>query len=708
MTTVTAEQIAQALNVSPRSVRRRAQVEGWKSRGQKCNGGIRKVYLISSLSLDIRRAVIAHIYNDGADSPMESALPVEINASLAYTLINKIQTAAPWNRKRAETRLAIVEAAKRFMGNVGAGLKPAPTGAVGAGFKPARKGKTARIALFVSRFNAVNPSLGIDPSVYDEISSISAPTLRRWIKAHEREGMAGLLDNESGRGKPTVKIDRELGSFIEAHIKKTPHIRASAMYENIMARFGGAGRDLPSKTTVWRWIETWKRDNAELYCLASSPDEWKNRYMVAHGDASAKAKHFLHYVEFDSTPADVMCSDGKRYTIVGAIDIFSRKARCVVSPTSKSTAIAALLRIIITDWGVLDVMIADNGQDYASNHTQACCHALGIQKPPLPKFGPEYKPHIERYFRTQAEGLFERLTGYIGHSVADRKKIESRKSFAQRMMTPGEVIELGVTAGELQDIIDRWIEDKYHQREHSSLGISPEARAAQSAKPVKRLTEPRLLDILLAPVGKRQVGKKGIRFNGGWYVALELALCVGKTVYLRQDPADASLLYVFAPTGEFICQARDTVLEGITPAEAREAKKLQSRNIKARARALDQLAKTIDDPVNDLLASAARKRGKITAIHQTEDFENLSTREAEKALEPPKPLETFTEADIGIPRSIRGMTKRWSGLRRSRPLISVTSGTNGSNARQRSELSPSERLAGWKDIAPLRSTTEFS
>ncbi|WP_425646786.1 hypothetical protein [Agrobacterium leguminum] len=46
---------------------------------------------------------------------------------------------------------------------------------------------------------------------------------------------------------------------------------------------------------------------------------------------------------------------------------------------------------------------------------------------------PEQKGHVERIIKTFQHEVGPQLSGYIGHSVADRKAIEGRKSFAQRL-----------------------------------------------------------------------------------------------------------------------------------------------------------------------------------------------------------------------------------------------------------------------------------
>lgn len=90
----------------------------------------------------------------------------------------------------------------------------------------------------------------------------------------------------------------------------------------------------------------------QLFALIEDPRRWKNNYMPAFGDASADVPYFGHTLEADSTPADVITSDGKRLAVIGAIDVFSRRAMIIIAPTSKSIAIAACIRKTMIVWGI--------------------------------------------------------------------------------------------------------------------------------------------------------------------------------------------------------------------------------------------------------------------------------------------------------------------------------------------------------------------
>tara|TARA_B100000780_G_scaffold31405_1_gene19882 strand:- start:714 stop:932 length:219 start_codon:yes stop_codon:yes gene_type:complete len=69
-------------------------------------------------------------------------------------------------------------------------------------------------------------------------------------------------------------------------------------------------------------------------------------------------------------------------------------------------------------------------------------------------FASEEKGTIERLNRTMSHGILELLPGFIGHNVSEQKAIESRKSFAKRVMTKGETVDVKLTGAELQQLIN--------------------------------------------------------------------------------------------------------------------------------------------------------------------------------------------------------------------------------------------------------------
>jgi len=617
---VSPAELSQALRVTERRVRKRAQDEGWVWKAINKRGDRR--YSVESLPADIRAAFLYNkVANDVPSEIDPKLIPArqDLDASEVRALIEKYESAPEWSRRRARARSEIISAFA-WVSDQAASLTTAKND-------------------FLRRYNAGNNGLGIPHDVYDLIPRLSRPSLDRWRSHLKTYGLAGLLDSTRTRDRYAGLTDEQKTYIIQLKKQKI-HRRPIRILQYLRNRFD----DVPSEATVRRFIREWEQENAELVCYLRNPDKWRSRYQVAFGNESKKAQYFLHMVEFDNTPADVMCSDGRRYTIVGGIDIFSRKAKVLVVPTGRAQAIATLMRRIIMSWGLFDVMIADNGQDYASRHVATACGAMGIELKAMAPFSPEKKPHIERFFGTLSTSLLEELDGYIGHSVADRKDIEAQKSFAQRLFGKGEVIEVGVPAGELQAIIDTWIDEIYHRGRHDSIAMSPEAKMGSCGRPVRRVLDERVLDILLAPEGTRTVQKKGLSLAGGIYADIALAEHVGERVKVRVDPADASRIYVFDMQFRYICTARDLSLEGLTVEEVERARRRQKRRILEQARALKALAQGVGDPMRELLEAKRTSSGRVIGFQTQEPFENEAMREAARAFEAAASRETF-EAD---------------------------------------------------------------
>ena len=70
-------------------------------------------------------------------------------------------------------------------------------------------------------------------------------------------------------------------------------------------------------------LERYKRENVLIATLAANPGDANNKLRPAPGSASEKAPYINALWEMDGTPADVICSDGVRYALSAAIDVYS-------------------------------------------------------------------------------------------------------------------------------------------------------------------------------------------------------------------------------------------------------------------------------------------------------------------------------------------------------------------------------------------------
>jgi transposase InsO family protein len=603
---LSAIELSKLLGISGRAVTKRANKENWKfkiSHNRGKSGGAR-LYNFQSFSREVQKKIITHELGCNPDFIASK----NVDFSHTEALLKKWSRGSDFNRKVAQARDYILKRLSQFV-------------------EEKRLAQGNGEERFASFYNT-GLIKGVDPWVLDKISTISGPTLRRWRSAKEKNGLPGLLGEYGTRKGQQKAVSPEQSAFIISHIKAKPHIRSEHVFKMVCKTF----KTHPSRRTIYRFIENWKQKNTELFALIEDPRRWKNKHMSAFGSASANVPHFGYRWEMDSSPADIITKDGKRLTIIGAIDVYSRRAILLIAPTSKSLAIAACVRKAMISWGISSCIVMDNGPDYKSIHVGAITSAFNIDTPELPKYSPEKKPHIERFFGTVARGFEELLPGYVGHSVAERKALQAKETWAEKIMKKGGAVEVPLTMEEFQTLTDRWNEI-YEQTPHAGLGgKTPLEVARSSTLQPEKIRDLRILDILLAPVGRRTVQKKGISIDGEFFISPELIEYINIKVEIRRDLSNAGLLYVFdAFTGKYLCQAKNEPLEGQRLEEYRQAKKEHLKNLKGRVRALESIGLSNRTPIQILLEDGA-EHNESKVIPFQGNFENEAVKEAQKAV----------------------------------------------------------------------------
>lgn len=473
--------------------------------------------------------------------------------------------------------------------------------------------------------------------------NVTKAKINRWLgeyrkaKKDKRNVIVALSDR---RGRPKGKgamNDKMKEMTVRYLLRRDVHLNISGIYANLKHAFGD---ELPSMTTVDRFITQWKEENSLIWQMRLNPDKAKSHYMPAFGDMSEKAKFKNHVWELDGTVADVITSDGRRWLIVGAIDVFSRRVVMSLEESNTSYALARNIRKAIIKLGIPDQVVTDNGKDYTSNHFASVCFSLGIEQIIVPPFSGDRKPHIERFFGTMARELFREIEGFCGHSVTERQAIQAGLSFEHKLQAierwkaksysedafaklfakkkdyAGLSIEVPLSPEELSGWIDRWVDAIYEQRKHNSLGIAPIQRWQGDFTPAKTVGDHRTLDYLLGQTVVRTVGKKGItiRKDGieAHYSAVELFAMVGEKV-VTIEPDEMGELLVYTTDHQFVCVAEDPALKG----QSREKHASASKEFKKKARQIDrlvreqeELAKTMADPlIIDRIIAAEEQMG---------------------------------------------------------------------------------------------------
>jgi putative transposase len=421
----------------------------------------------------------------------------------------------------------------------------------------------------------------IPASVSQWVSSTSESSLKRWaalikISINDLQGKY--------RGKVSMlDLVPQLASEMERLLKAS----AKQIQRHLRVKFPSL--KIPGTRAIASWKRRYRVSHPREYCrTVEGRDKYNSKFRNAEGSLSEAITHPNQRWEVDGTPTDVMLADGHRYTIMAAIDVYSR--RVVVTLSQTATARAAtngLLRQSIIKLGVPSQIKMDNGAEYISNHFTGCLNALEIDAILCNPASPWQKGHIERFFGTMTRDLFAHLPGFVGHNSVERKALGA--------------IRLGLTAEELEVELANWV-TRYENRVHRSIGCTPMERWADGLKanPISAIANERTLDILLAEVvggTTRRVGKEGISVNGHWYLSTEANydLYKGQDVLCKYDPSDdAGTILCFTQSGDYLFTALCPELTG----QSRQQLVIEVKKAKKIVRAKHQATLAYEEVVN--------------------------------------------------------------------------------------------------------------
>ncbi len=583
------------------SIIRFAERSGWnrdrrlaRPRGGR-GGGME--YRIELLPIEARMALLARFVEPGAGEIETSAAPDA----------GPVQTSAAQDERDA--RLHMVGLFKAWHRQVGLGTYTA-------------------VAAFAELYEA--GGVKAPQWVKARIGSLSGRTLWRWLKA-AREGEVDRLGVDRGatrRGKGVME-EAEGGALLQKVLvlhAHNPHLSPRHLRGTCCDAFGDSveyrGKRVPMPTlrafqALLKKLKTTHK--AELLAL-HNPDAFKSRMRVSGSSAHLVTRVNAEW-QIDASPGDVMCIDGRK-TIYVCTDVFSRRSLGYVSATPRAAAVGMLMKKALLAWGVPERVKTDNGSDFAARATQRLLADLKIEVVPCPPYSPEKKGVVERAIKTMQHDFMPPLPGFIGHCVEDRKAIENRKSFLQRLgQKDAEAFRVDLTSAELAQRLDAWFANEYDHRDHGGIGqMTPFAKAQSCMHPLRRIENEAAIAVLLAPVagkdGIRTVGKMGLRIDGSHYIVP--GVMPGEQVMVRMDPADMGRAFVFAEDGEtFRAIALCPELAGIDPVAAlAAAQAAQKAYIKDRLAPIRREAAKIKprDIADALAREAAKNAGKLTAF----------------------------------------------------------------------------------------------
>lgn len=407
----------------------------------------------------------------------------------------------------------------------------------------------------------------------------------KWCEENNEVALEHLLDT---RGKSTNNrsyTDEQFDFMAQLFLEK-PHRKMVKIHQYMRDQFG---EGCPSYATINRMMEKYKSENVFAVTVATNPEEANNKLRPAPGKADEHASYINAVWEMDGTPVDVMCSDGIRYQLSAAIDVYSRRPIVVVTPSASSTALSRVFKKGIEKLGVPEVVLLDNGKEYRSKTFEYTCARLKIEQRFTAPYSGWQKPHIERFFGTLTRDLFEELPGYIGHDVSDRKQLQSQETYQEKIDARARAVELmkhgnaaakklakaqkemdayiptTISRDDLERYIDSWI-IKYETRHHRGIKETPIERWSNSGMMPKKISDTRVLDVLVGLSEKKRITKKGITWNGLSYWHDIFYDRVKESAWALSDD-ELGYLYVYDLDMKFLCRAENAEMLGKSRAD---------------------------------------------------------------------------------------------------------------------------------------------
>ena len=289
--------------------------------------------------------------------------------------------------------------------------------------------------------------------------------------------------------------------------------------------------------------------------------------------------------------------------LIGFIDEHSRRlTHAQFYFDSTLTRLEDCLKKAIIKLGAPSNLYLDNGQIYISKNFKLICARLGIRL----RYGKAYHP--------EGRGKIEKFWQYVQSSFIS----EIKNNHVDNII-------------ELNDLFFGWLKAEYHDRVHSSLGMTPVQKWNQSKDNGARLKyfSPVEIDEAFLHYDQRTVNKYGvISFQGNNYEVD--GTLVGKKIGLRYDPFHLDKIHIYhqdkylglARIIDLIKQKHKDV-ENVDkdPIITSDASKKYFKNIKSNYQ--QYLQKQLDEPIdivdNQVHLPADKQKKDNESLHKVPD-----------------------------------------------------------------------------------------
>ena len=466
------------------------------------------------------------------------------------------------------------------------------------------------------RFSIIEPLLNISSRTRAQVTehglkhSISTNTLYNWIKAYEESGVLSSLLPKTRKDKGTTKLSDSIEEVIQETIatdfltlqKKS----IQKLCEEVIKRCVERGLERPHHNTIRNRVKT---ISPELKARRREGNKKADLSFNPIKGSFPNANWPLSVVQIDHTKLDIILVDDHYRKPIGrpwitlSFDVYSRMVTgFYVSfdpPSALSTGLCLAHSILPKDkwlaqndikgewpvWGVPTTIHADNAKEFRGSMLQKACEEYGINLEWRPVGRPHFGAHVERALGTFSKEVHT-LPGTTFSNTHAKGDYQSEKKAI-------------LTLSEFETWLSVYIVDIYHQKTHSSLGMSPlemykkgilgDTKHAGSGLPAK-ITDEEKLRLDFMPFELRTVQDYGVVIDEIHYYHDVLRRWINapdpndskrkRQFTFRRDPRDISVIWFYDPEVCFYYSIpyRDTSHPAISIWELREARSKASKD----------------------------------------------------------------------------------------------------------------------------------
>lgn len=525
---VNPEVVASVLGLTARSVRRRAEREGWRFQEVLRPGGMAKVYHVEDVPAEVRR----HVQRQPVAIEMRELLSSELPVSRAQRkkIATKRHAVFRWECALRESSLPAVQVTERFCEDWnrerGAELHVSPRSLYRWRERLDQPG---------GENNLVHRSFGIDTPI--------TPELREFFEAQYLQ-----------QSQPTLEdCYRMAVNYAATRDLPCPSIR----------KFRAVVDSLPLELVVMG------REGAKAY-----QDRCSTPMERAYTDIKANDCWVADHHVFDFWAWDPEEGKAVRPWLSAWADLRSRKfVGWVITTNPNTDTVIASFREGVLAHGIPWQVYTDNGKDYRARQftggrgwdpedetrVRSICDRLDIKARFAIPYNARSKP-IERAFLEVSRRFSKRFPSYCGNKPGARP---------ERLKKVLEHPEKLPSLAEVRELFAQWVDLDYNGRVgHRGRGMdlrSPDQVFAAEMGLPRRLPERELRRAVLSTYDIRTVHPKGVRCWGGVYYSSGALIQnhLGERVSVRYDPADIRVVHLFSLDDDrWLCEARAAELVG--------------------------------------------------------------------------------------------------------------------------------------------------